>query len=157
MEPSGIQVQPDRPVAPISSASLAWSTEGNGGAVFGGRSKHLTNAAMGENYRVGVLIESPDPGKRLCPRHYHLLEEEHALILEGEVTLLLGNQIIAMRPGDYVCFPAGVKIGHSFMNTGTGPCSYLMIGQRNPADVCVYPTPTRFWFAPLRTNGTSST
>jgi uncharacterized cupin superfamily protein len=44
-----------------------------------------------------------------------------------------------MGPGDYVCFPAGQKIGHSFLNSGNGPCSYLMIGERNPADVCIYP------------------
>ena len=33
-----------------------------------------------------MLIESPAPGKRLAPLHYHMLEEEHALILEGQVT-----------------------------------------------------------------------
>jgi uncharacterized cupin superfamily protein len=44
-----------------------------------------------------------------------------------------------MKAGDYVCFPAGQKVGHAFMNSGKGPCSYLMIGERNPNDVCVYP------------------
>ena len=71
--------------------------------------------------------------------HYHMLEEEHALILEGQVTLLLGDERYEMKPGDYVCFPAGQKVGHSFMNSGAGPCSYLMIGERNPNEVCVYP------------------
>jgi uncharacterized cupin superfamily protein len=61
------------------------------------------------------------------------------LVLEGEVTLLLGDERYEMRPGDYVCFPAGHKVGHSFMNSGTGRCSYLMIGERNPNEVCVYP------------------
>jgi uncharacterized cupin superfamily protein len=107
--------------------------------MFGGRSRHLTHAAAGENYHVGVLIEQPAPGKRLCPKHYHMLEEEHALILEGQLTLLFGDERIEMRPGDYVCFPAGLKIGHSFLNSGDGPCSYLMIGERKKADVCVYP------------------
>src|SRR3546814_5201921 len=100
---------------------------------FGGRSKHLTSAAVGSAYRVGLLIESPAPGKRLAPRHYHMLEEEHALILEGEVTLLLeGDERHVMRPGDYVGFPAGLEVGHSFLNSGTGPCRTLMIGERNP-------------------------
>ena len=44
-----------------------------------------------------------------------------------------------MKAGDYVCFPAGLKLGHSILNSGTGPCSYLIIGERNPNDVCVYP------------------
>src|SRR3546814_5778099 len=76
---------------------------------------------------------------RCAPRHYHLLEEEHALVLEGEVTLLLGDERHVMKSGDYVCFPAGQKIGHSFVNSGDGPCSYLMIGEHNPHDVCVLP------------------
>jgi uncharacterized cupin superfamily protein len=44
-----------------------------------------------------------------------------------------------MKAGDFVSFPAGQRIGHSFMNGGTGPCRYLMIGERNPNDICVYP------------------
>ena len=129
-----------KPKPPISSHDVAWNDEGPGtGTRFGGRSKHLTYAAVGRDYHVGVLIESPAPGRRLCPKHYHMLEEEHALILDGEVTLLLGDERYPMKPGDYICFPAGRTVGHSFLNSGTGPCSYLMIGERSPNDVCVYP------------------
>ncbi len=124
---------------PISSDALEWDVEGEG-PKFGGRSKHLTYPAFGgPHYHVGMLIESPSPGMRLAPRHYHLAEEEHALILEGEVKLLLGDERYVMNPGDYVCFPAGQEIGHSFLNSGSGPCRYLMIGERNPLDVCIYP------------------
>lgn len=129
---------PVRPRPPVSSHELAWE-ETRGGTRFGGRAKHLTYAAVGENYHVGMLIESPAPGLRLAPLHYHMQEEEHALILEGQVALLLGDERFDMKAGDYVCFPAGQKVGHAFMNSGTGPCSYLMIGERNLSDVCVYP------------------
>ena len=124
--------------APIAEGDVEW--EGTFVAEkFGGRVRHLTHAAVGDNWHVGMVIESPEPGKRLFPRHYHMLEEEHALILEGEVTLLLGDESHVMRPGDYVCFPAGQKVGHSFLNSGSGPCRYLLIGERNPNEVCVYP------------------
>src|SRR5262249_53208980 len=94
----------DKPKPPVNARDVAWNDEGPGsGARFGGRSKHLTYAAVGEGYHVGMLIESPAPGQRLCPRHYHMVEEEHALILEGEVTLLLGDEQHRMKPGDYVC------------------------------------------------------
>jgi uncharacterized cupin superfamily protein len=79
-----------------------------------------------------------------------MLEEEHALILEGQVALLLGDERCEMTAGDYVCFPAGQKIGHSFMNGGAGPCSYLMIGERNPNDVCVYPDSNKILVRALR-------
>jgi uncharacterized cupin superfamily protein len=152
--PDGAQDAPAaaEPKAPISSHDVDWNEEGPGaGTRFGGRSRHLTYAAVGADYRVGVLIEALAPGKRLAPLHYHMLEEEHALILAGEVTLLLGEERIAMTAGDYVCFPAGRKIGHSFLNSGGGPCSYLMIGARNPAEVCVYPHSNKMAVAALDT------
>ena len=55
-----------------------------------------------------------------------------------------------MKPGDYVCFPAGLKVGHSFMNSGTGPASYLMIGEHSAADVCVYPDSNKLAVNALR-------
>jgi uncharacterized cupin superfamily protein len=153
--PAGTTAAPAKPFPPISSNKVAWNEEGPpGSARFGGGSRHLTYAAVGETYHVGLLVESPAPGKRLAPRHYHMLEEEHALVLEGQVTLLLGTrekeERYEMAAGDYVCFPAGLKIGHSFMNSGSGPCSYLMIGERNPNDVCVYPDSNKMAVNALR-------
>jgi uncharacterized cupin superfamily protein len=128
------------PRLPISSDGMAWDDEPGAGTRFGGRSKHLTNAALaGTSYHVGVLIEAPSPGKRLAPMHYHMGEEEHAFVLEGELTLLLGERTYPMKAGDYVAFPAGRQVGHSFLNSGPGPCRYLMIGERNSNDVCIYP------------------
>lgn len=128
----------EKPYPPINAADLSWETT-QIDAHFGGQAKHLTYSAVGRDYRVGVMIEAPGPGQRLAPRHYHMVEEEQALILEGDVRLLLGDESHDLKPGDYVCFPAGLDIGHSFMNIGKGPCRYLMVGERSPHDVCVYP------------------
>ena len=145
---------PDAPVnpkPPISTGAVAWTEEGLGeGTQFGGRSKHLTFAAVGADYHVGLLIESPAPGRRLWPLHYHMLEEEHVLILEGTATLLLGEDRYAMKEGDYVCFPAGQKTAHSLLNNGPGPCHYLMIGEHNPNDLCVYPDSNKMAVNALR-------
>ncbi|WP_439501406.1 cupin domain-containing protein [Aminobacter ciceronei] len=72
-------------------------------------------------------------------RRTHMLEEEHAYILEGALTLKLGARNYVMKAGDYVCFPAGQKVGHSLFNHTDAPCRYLIIGERNPNDVIVYP------------------
>ena len=151
--PAGAPAPEAPPRPPIATEGVAWTEEGvPGSAHFGGRSRHLTYAALGRpDYHVGVLIEAPAPGKRLAPRHYHMLEEEHALILEGEATLLLGDERHAMTAGDYVCFPAGRKVGHSLMNSGTGPCRYLMVGQSDASDVCVYPDSNKMAVKALRT------
>ena len=139
---------PTKPHPPIRSQDVAWN-ETQARTRFGGLAKRLTRAAVGENYHVGVRIEAPAPGKRLAPMHYHMLEEEHALILDGQVTLLLGDERYEMKAGDYVGFPAGHRVGHAFMNSGTGPCSYLMIGEHNPDDVCIYPDSNKMWVGRL--------
>jgi len=140
---------PGKPHPPVSSREVALE-EMREGTRFGGGTRHLTYAAVGAHYHVGVLIEAPAPGLRLAPLHYHMEEEEHALILEGQVVLLRGEERPEMKPGDYACFPAGRKIGHSFMNGGTGPCSYLMIGERRESDVCVYPHSNKMAVSTLR-------
>ena len=127
-----------KPFPPVSTQDVELE-ESDDGPHFGGSTRSLSWACVGENHRVGVRIESPAPGKRLAPRHYHLFEEEHALVLEGEPTLLLGDAVYRLKPGDYVGFPAGLAVPHAFRNDTDKPCHYLMIGERLPHDVCVYP------------------
>ncbi|MDZ4865932.1 MAG: cupin domain-containing protein [Alphaproteobacteria bacterium] len=126
------------PKAPISFDKIPWEPWSEGKR-FGGQVKHLTMAVMGRDYHVGMLIEEVAPGRQSCPFHYHLLEEEQALVLAGHGTLRLGDQTYEMKAGDYVCFPAGQQAGHCFINNTSEPFRYLMIGERNPHEVCVYP------------------
>jgi uncharacterized cupin superfamily protein len=107
------------------------------GQRFGSRFKEL--GAFGGGTHVGVCMETLEPGKQACPAHYHMLEEEHLLILEGALTLRLGDRTYEMSAGHYACFPAGQKAAHALINNGTAPCRYLIIGERNPNDVSVYP------------------
>ena len=122
---------------PISSENIAWETWAEG-TRFGSRARHLTSAAVGQDYHVGMVIEELAPGMRSCLAHYHMLEEEHALILEGQMTLRLGEQTYEMKAGDYVCFPAGQKAGHCFVNNSTAVCRFLMIGENNKNEVTVH-------------------
>jgi uncharacterized cupin superfamily protein len=135
--------KPDQPVVaqavrPFSSDSVPWENWSEG-ARFGSRFRHLTRAAVGDAYHVGLQIEELSPGMQSAPAHYHLLEEEQVLVLEGAMTLRLGEERIAMKAGDYACFPAGRKVGHCFVNESDAVCRFLIIGERNPNDVCVYP------------------
>jgi uncharacterized cupin superfamily protein len=108
---------------------------------FGCRWKHLTRAVMGpeRKWRVGVSIEELPPGKQSCPFHFHMLEEEHVLVLEGECTLRLGEERLALKAGDYALFPAGAKVGHCLINETDKVCRYIVIGENDPNESCVYP------------------
>lgn len=56
------------------------------------------------------------PGGGAPQPHVHTREDETLILLEGEVTVAIGNEERTVLPGDVVFFPRGVP--HSFTNTG---------------------------------------
>jgi len=120
---------------PFSVDAVPWESYSHGDR-FGTRMRQL--GEFGGGSHVGVCIEELAPGKQAYPAHYHMLEEEHLLVLEGRVTLRLGEKSFALSAGSYVCFPAGQKQGHALVNDTDATCRYLIIGERNPHDVIVY-------------------
>lgn len=125
------------PRGPIAVESVPWQ-EWSEGVRFGSRFRTLSDT-RGTGTRIGIAIEELPPGKQSCPLHYHVLEEEHILVLEGEMTLRLGDESLPLKAGDYVCFPAGRAEGHCLVNAGEKPCTFVVIGDNNPNEVCVYP------------------
>lgn len=109
------------------------------GTKFAIHFKHLTSAIAGNRYNVGVSLEELPAGKHSNQFHFHMLEEEHIFVLDGSCTLRLGDERISMKAGDYVMFPAGRTVGHCLINETGEVCRYLIIGERNPNEVCVYP------------------
>jgi uncharacterized cupin superfamily protein len=126
-----------RPRPPISSENVAWE-DFSEGSRFAIRYRHLTSAAVGAKYHVGFAVEEIEPSKQSVPAHYHMLEEEHLYILEGSLTLRLGEVRHTMKAGDYACFPAGQRAGHCLINEGTKVCRYIIVGEHNPNEVVVY-------------------
>ncbi|MBI2566778.1 MAG: cupin domain-containing protein [Candidatus Schekmanbacteria bacterium] len=122
---------------PVATQDVSWETWAEG-TRFGTRFRHLTSAAGVHAYHVGVQIDELEPGKQSCPAHYHLLEEEHLLVLEGRMTLRLGDETHELEAGDYACFPAGQRAGHCLVNNSTAVCRFVTIGERSPNEVCVY-------------------
>ncbi|MBL9097359.1 MAG: cupin domain-containing protein, partial [Alphaproteobacteria bacterium] len=124
----------EAPKRPISSENVKWD-EFSEGSRFAIRYRHLTSAAVGENYHVGFAVEELEPGKQSVPAHYHMLEEEHVYVLEGSLTLRRGEERHAMKAGDYACFPAGQRAGHCLINESDKVCRYIIVGERNPNEV----------------------
>ena len=59
------------------------------------------------------------------PLHKHLSEEELFYVLEGEVTLRVGDREIQAVPGSVVLIPRGTP--HTFWNPGKSPAKLLVI------------------------------
>ncbi len=67
-----------------------------------------------------AIVEHPlAVGVLAAPPHTHTHEDEISYILDGEVTLLIGEELIHAEPGAYVRKPRGIP--HTFWNSGTTP------------------------------------
>lgn len=127
----------DKPQGPIAIASIPgedWSE----GVRYGGRVQVLSNTREGKR-KIGIAVEVVPPGKQTCPFHFHMVEEEHIVGLEGEATLRLGDERYPIKAGDYVGFPAGQRAGHCIVNESDKPFKFMIVGDNSPNEVCVYP------------------
>jgi uncharacterized cupin superfamily protein len=88
---------------------------------------------------LGVRVEETPVGGTTSRHHYHTAEEEHVLVLEGNATLHLGEELIELGVGDHVWFPAGERVAHHIRNTSAAPFKYLVFGERKQDDVVFYP------------------
>ncbi len=88
--------------------------------------------------RTGINHVVVPPGMLNCPPHCHSAEEELFVVLEGEGTLLLGDEEHAVRPGSVVSRPAGSRVAHAF-RAEAEPLVLLAYGTREPNDITYYP------------------
>jgi hypothetical protein len=66
--------------------------------------------------------------------------------------LRLGEERYKIKAGDYVGFPAGQRAGHCLVNEGDKPFRFIMIGDNQPNEVCVYPDSNKISVSALRDN-----
>ncbi len=88
--------------------------------------------------RSGISHVTIPPGRMGYPPHCHSAEEEIFVVLEGEGTLLLGDDEHPVRPGSVVGRPPGTRVAHSF-TAGDAGLVFLAYGTREPNDIAFYP------------------
>lgn len=79
------------------------------------------------------------PGKASVPYHYHLVNEELAVVLGGEVWLRLDGRFHRLEAGDVVAFPSGADSVHQFLNYADRPAHLLLASTKIPREVVEYP------------------
>ena len=89
--------------------------------------------------KLGVSIDIVAPGMRSCPYHFHYAQEEAFVILEGEGTLRVAGEMLALTSGDVVFIPPGPDYPHQIINTSRAPLKYLSISTRDSPEVVEYP------------------
>jgi uncharacterized cupin superfamily protein len=117
------------------------------GAKFGQKNKGLSRASGGKS--LGCSWYEVEPGKAAYPAHYHCALEEALYILEGQGTLRIGSDRVAVGAGDYIAFPVGPDHAHRLDNTGSTMLRYLCMSSRMGAAVEVigYPDSGKIAFS----------
>jgi uncharacterized cupin superfamily protein len=107
-------------------------------------------AIQAGNRALGCTHMEVAPGKTSFPFHFHSAVEEGLYILEGTGRARIGKDVVDVRAGDWVGFPAGPDTAHTLTNTGTTPLRYLSLSA--PAtpvtmDIVGYPDSKKVAFA----------
>ncbi|MFV0384360.1 cupin domain-containing protein [Paracoccus sp. (in: a-proteobacteria)] len=102
-----------------------------------GRSSLRLGQAAGLT-QFGANIVTLQPGAVASLRHWHLREDEFAMVLTGDLILIEDEGETAMRPGDCAAWKAGVPNGHRFVNRSDAPASFLVVGTKSDSEVATY-------------------
>ena len=89
--------------------------------------------------KLGAGFDILAPGQRVCPYHFHHAQEEMFVILEGQGTLRVAGELLALRGGDVVFIPPGPEYPHQIINTSEAPLKYLSISTRESPEIVEYP------------------
>ena len=82
----------------------------------------------------GVNLVRLPPGAASALRHWHSLEDEFVMVLEGEAALVTDTGERVLGPGMTAGFPAGKSDGHCLVNRGSRDVVYLEVGDRRSGD-----------------------
>ncbi len=88
--------------------------------------------------QFGVNLVMLEPGAVASLRHWHLKEDEFAIVLQGDLILVEDEGETPMTVGDCAAWKAGVANGHRFINRSDKPAQFLVIGSKIPDEVASY-------------------
>jgi uncharacterized cupin superfamily protein len=100
-----------------------------------------TNKSLGDLTGLtdfGFHIIEVQPGHESTEFHKHYYEDECVYILEGEAEAQIGEEILSVKAGDFLGYPAGGE-AHALKNTGNSMLKCIVVGERLDHDVGDYP------------------
>jgi uncharacterized cupin superfamily protein len=126
--------EPERPPTIVAVADAPIREADTGDVV---RVRHEFGEPLGARISgLGLLVIAP--GSLSYPPHCHSAEEELFVVIDGEGTVLLGDDEHAVRTGSVVARPPGTGVAHAF-RAGDAPMSVLAYGTSEPNDIAYYP------------------
>ena len=80
---------------------------------------------------IGIHLERVPPGCRTSYPHAEEREEEFVFVLEGEIDAWIDGVRYPVKKGDFVGFPAGTGIAHTFVNESETDVTLLVGGEKS--------------------------
>lgn len=120
--------------APVKTGSIY--PEPYGAQMAGRRSRRLGELAGLTQF--GVNLVTLEPGAVASLRHWHLREDEFAIVLSGRLVLQEDEGETDMGPGNCAAWKAGVANGHRLINRSDAPASFLVVGSKAAEEVATY-------------------
>lgn len=102
-------------------------------------SRHFALGATLGAQKLGYNVTELPPGKTGFPFHFHHVNEELFIVLDGSGTLRTAEGTHPLKRGDVVCCPPGPEGGHQITNTGSEPMRYLALSTVEDPEVVEYP------------------
>lgn len=99
--------------------------------------RHITEA--GGLTQFGAAVETLMPGRQSSQMHWEEREDEFLYMLDGMLTVVENGAETIIGPGDACCWKAGTPVAHCLRNHSDRPATYLIVGTRDPANICHYP------------------
>lgn len=101
-------------------------TPDEGDVILGGGIGFVGKLYGEENGGSFAIGEHPlEPGVLAAPPHEHANEDEISYVLEGEIGVMIGEEVYRATAGSYVLKPRGVV--HAFWNPGPEPARIIEI------------------------------
>ena len=88
--------------------------------------------------KIGVHIETLPAGRRSSWPHAEKDEEEFAFVIKGEVDVWINGVLHPLKEGDFVAFPSGTGIAHTFINNSKQNCLLLVGGEASKKENKIY-------------------
>jgi uncharacterized cupin superfamily protein len=89
--------------------------------------------------RLGASLWEVAPGQAAYPYHFHLVEEELVLVLDGAPELRTPAGTRTLAPGELVSFPVGEQGAHQLVNRTGEPVRFLSFSTHGEPDIALYP------------------
>ncbi len=88
--------------------------------------------------QFGVNLVTLPPGAKSSMRHWHVRQDEFAMVTEGELVLIEDDGETVLHAGDCMAWPAGVENGHQLVNRSDTDATFLVVGTRTAEEVGYY-------------------